>query len=127
MAITRQNDLVVHGGGIIKAEKTFINNLLKATSYKRRRKLLKQATKKQLAALLQIAWNLTSHRQARLATAQKTLLKRFYGVLQKCFFEIRRLHDLRKLLNTPGLLPSILAPLHSNRGLVAAAILSVLR
>lgn len=117
----------IRGGNLIKAEKDYINRLLKITSYNRRRQLLKKATKAQLGALLQIAWNLLSHSRARLTQAQKLLLKRYYSVLHKLFFEIKRVSTLRELLLTPGLLPALLAPIKSERGIIPLAILDLLK
>lgn len=126
MAKTAHSEPQVHGGRLIKAEKLFIINLLKAKS-NRRRRLLKKASKKQLGAILQIAWNATNHRQARLGKVHKKLLKKFYSILHKAFFEITRVQQLRAALNTPGLLAAILAPLSSNRGLIASAVLNLLK
>lgn len=117
----------VRGGALIQEERQFLNLLIRS-NYKRRLSLLSKASKKQLLAVLQVGWNLTSHRRARLAPTHKALLKKYYSQLRRAFFEISKIYQLRRLLQTPGLINAILAPIStkSSQGVVTSAITTLL-
>lgn len=126
---TLSSSVTTRGGNLLISEKTWLKKIFGTTgTHASKMLLIEGATRRQLGAILLIAFNLCTNKQSSLPKAHRILLLKYDRELQQAFFHLKSVNHLRKILLTAGLIPALIVTLRTkgSESLVAQAIRNIL-